>query len=423
MVATTRFLLLVASSCGALSSTASAWVLPTPPLTTVRISSSSLQRIRTNYISPIVSSPTIRQRTRSPTRRFVGVPASSSGESSASSSVLAEPALLQPPEVTSQQHDDKSSPAAALLTEEDSSNHQKLSTSQKVLNGLFLAASFGYALYAILTIDAGMTRGWSASEIALRIPLDNWGNYEEALANSPIFTKTTINVIIYLLGDWLSQTVFQGNEVLDFDIKRTLRNGFIGLCFGPLVHEYYQFSDAILPPEDGLLLTRIQKIFMDQTIYLTVKCSMYITAVGMLNGDDWPTAKATVQSKIGGVVVTAWKFWPLVHCITYGLIPARHRILWVNSVDLIWNAILASQAQKDAPPTTEEEAAAVVLEAVEDDAIESSVTKTQSGVLPPVVVLDNQWVEEQRETVAEIILTPTTTEDHLLNSNMTAETA
>lgn len=71
--------------------------------------------------------------------------------------------------------------------------------------------------------------------------------------------------------------------------------------------------------------------------------------VGMLSGDDWPTAKQNVKDKIGGIVVTAWKFWPLVHCITYGVIPARHRILWVNSVDLIWNAILASKAQKEQP--------------------------------------------------------------------------
>ena len=33
--------------------------------------------------------------------------------------------------------------------------------------------------------------------------------------------------------------------------------------------------------------------------------------------------------------------------MTYGLIPARHRILWVNSVDLVWNAILASKARDD----------------------------------------------------------------------------
>jgi hypothetical protein len=28
------------------------------------------------------------------------------------------------------------------------------------------------------------------------------------------------------------------------------------------------------------------------------------------------------------------------------LIPAQHRILWVNCVDLVWNAILATQAQR-----------------------------------------------------------------------------
>ncbi len=43
-----------------------------------------------------------------------------------------------------------------------------------------------------------------------------------------------------------------------------------------------------------------------------------------------------------GIVTTAWKFWPLVHCLTYTVVPAQHRILWVNCVDLFWNAILAS---------------------------------------------------------------------------------
>ena len=43
----------------------------------------------------------------------------------------------------------------------------------------------------------------------------------------------------------------------------------------------------------------------------------------------------------------SWKFWPIIHCITYSVIPAKHRILWVNSVDLVWNAILSSAAQRD----------------------------------------------------------------------------
>ena len=219
-------------------------------------------------------------------------------------------------------------------------------TLEKLINGVFLAACFGYAAYVILNIDHAMSRGWTQSEIAMRIPLDNWSSYEAALNEKPVMTKTVINVIIYLLGDWLSQTVFQKKNVLDFDLSRTLRNGFIGLCFGPLVHLYYEFSDTILPVEGGLV-NRASKILMDQTIYLTVKCSIYISAVGLLAGDDWPTTQQNVKDRIKPVVFAAWKFWPLVHCITYSLIPAQHRILWVNCVDLVWNAILASKARGD----------------------------------------------------------------------------
>ena len=86
--------------------------------------------------------------------------------------------------------------------------------------------------------------------------------------------------------------------------------GLLGLCFGPIVHQYYAFSDHILPVEGGLM-NRIEKILMDQTIYLTVKCSIYICAVGLLSGDNFDTCKQTVRDKIGPIVLTAWKFWPL----------------------------------------------------------------------------------------------------------------
>jgi len=211
---------------------------------------------------------------------------------------------------------------------------------ERIINACLLFAAFGFAAHTILDVDHGMTRGWTQKEIVLRLPYDNWRNYENSLVNQPIWTKTSINVIIYLLGDWLSQTVFRKKDILDFDASRTLKNGFIGMCFGPIVAEYYEFSDWILPVEVGI--NRIYKILMDQTIYLSVKCSIYIAAVGLLNGESVDQAKENVSARIKPVMFTAWKFWPFVHCITYGLIPAQHRILWVNSVDLVWNAILAA---------------------------------------------------------------------------------
>jgi len=272
-----------------------------------------------------------------------------------------------------------STTATATTTTDD-----ELGVEQKVINLLFLSISFGYAIYTVLNINNGMTRGWSASEIAIRIPVDNWGAYESYLANKPIVTKTLINVIIYLLGDWLSQTAFQKKNLLNFDISRTLKNGIIGLCFGPIVHQYYEFSDAILPAENGLF-TRLEKILMDQTIYLTIKCSVYISAVGLLAGEDLSTVSQTVQDKIGGIILTAWKFWPIIHCITYSIIPAQHRILWVNSVDLVWNAILASQAQKKVIEGVQQEI--LILSAFEEMEEEQEENEIQSTSC--IMTIDN----------------------------------
>ena len=38
----------------------------------------------------------------------------------------------------------------------------------------------------------------------------------------------------------------------------------------------------------------------------------------------------------------AWReqLWPFVHIITYGVIPSEHKVLWVDSVDILWAFIL-----------------------------------------------------------------------------------
>ena len=245
-------------------------------------------------------------------------------------------------------------PFITFLFQKDD-NGQTLAS--KLFNLALLVASFGYVLVLIFNIDRGMTRGWSPGEIGMRIPLDTWASYENSLSEKPISTKTIINIVIYLLGDWLSQTIFLKKNILDFDAGRTLKNGFVGMCFGPAVHEYYEFSDYILPV-DGVTIgitNRAFKILMDQTIYLSIKCSIYIMAIGVLNGVTVQDSTENVKNRIKPIMFTAWKFWPLVHCVTYGLIPARHRILWVNSVDLVWNAILASKARDDGDEGDENE--------------------------------------------------------------------
>lgn len=214
---------------------------------------------------------------------------------------------------------------------------------RKWVNLSILAVLGAAAVGLFVTVDSEVWRGWTWQEILLRIPYDNWNAYEGGLMTHPILTKTIINIVIYLLGDWMSQVEWgRTGNVLEFDLARTLRNGLIGAFFGPLVHWYYEFSDVILPMD--VPINRILKIVMDQSVYFVSKCSAYIALVGLLRGDSGEQVVSDVRQRLWPVVSRGWRFWPLAHIVTYGVIPPRHRVLWVNCLDLIWSSILASLA-------------------------------------------------------------------------------
>lgn len=42
-----------------------------------------------------------------------------------------------------------------------------------------------------------------------------------------------------------------------------------------------------------------------------------------------------------------WKLWPFAHLITYGVIPVEQRLLWVDTIELIWVTILSTYVYLD----------------------------------------------------------------------------
>jgi hypothetical protein len=114
---------------------------------------------------------------------------------------------------------------------------------------------------------------------------------------------------------------------------------------GPLVHEYYQFSDRILQWRVVVCFIRFQKILMDQTIYLTVKRAVYISAVGLLQGDDWKLSRTMSRTVSIVWYIYGVEIRPLVHCITLWFIPARRK--FSGSTRLISMFILSTLARQE----------------------------------------------------------------------------
>lgn len=218
-------------------------------------------------------------------------------------------------------------------------------------NGVVLAVVVFLLVANFLTVDSDQWRGWTWTEVGLRLVPDSWQAYEEALLINPIAVKSAITAVTYLLGDWLAQVLAMNNESgnplawLDLDRLRLLRGFVIGSFLGVLAHYYYNANEAFLSD-----FPVWAKIAIDQTLYLGVYNTFYYVGLGLLSGKDIPEACGDYVPKAIPLITAGWKLWPAVGVITYAIIPLQHRLLWVDFIEILYSAILStiSNGKEDA---------------------------------------------------------------------------
>lgn len=214
----------------------------------------------------------------------------------------------------------------------------------RLINGLMAGGLITALLMSFLTVDSEIWRGWTLTEVALRLLPDSWKAYEDALEVDPVAVKAAITAATYFIGDWLAQSIELKSLYpnapgawLEADITRLWRGCFIGAPLGILAHYYYGFSDSVLAEWPF-----IAKIVLDQTAYLFVYNSCYFLGTGVMSGKSPISAFQDYRTKAWKLMTAGWKLWPLVGLITYTIIPLRHRLLWVDAIEIVYSAILSS---------------------------------------------------------------------------------
>lgn len=219
-----------------------------------------------------------------------------------------------------------------------------------MVNTSIMAAVCAALIFKFVSVDFGMMHGWTFSEMAYRIPLDNWNDYTEILEAAPVATKAVTSASVYTLGDILSQRA-QGKTNGELDRSRILRNLIAGLiAHGPLSHVWYNLSEGLF--DDVLSWTEwwsfIPKVILDQTTWGPIWNNTYILLMGLMQGNSPKSLVGEMKRTTVPLIVSGLKLWPLAHCITYGLIPVENRLLWVDMVEIIWVTILSTQATSEA---------------------------------------------------------------------------
>jgi Mpv17 / PMP22 family len=72
--------------------------------------------------------------------------------------------------------------------------------------------------------------------------------------------------------------------------------------------------------------------------------SCYIILIGLMKFDSPGVISQDVKRTTIPLILSGLKLWPLAHCVTYGLVPVENRLLWVDTVEILWVTILATQA-------------------------------------------------------------------------------
>ena len=106
----------------------------------------------------------------------------------------------------------------------------------------------------VASVDTQIMRGWSAEEVAFRIPVDNWYSYSAVLERSPLYTKAVTSATVYTIGDFIAQRT-EGISMGSLDRPRLLRSLLAGLIgHGPMSHgEFFHYNLILLFISDAWL--------------------------------------------------------------------------------------------------------------------------------------------------------------------------
>lgn len=215
-----------------------------------------------------------------------------------------------------------------------------------IINTVILALIGLAILNQFATVDADVMRGWSAKEMAVRIPIDNWNGYSAVLERSPIITKAATSATVYTIGDFIAQRT-DGKSIGELDRGRILRSLLAGLIgHGPMSHVWYTVSDNVF--ENFLHLQgwsgTFIKVGIDQSFWGPIWNNTYILLLGLMKFDKLENIFSEMKRTTVPLILSGLKLWPLAHLVTYGLIPVENRLLWVDLIEILWVTILSTSA-------------------------------------------------------------------------------
>ncbi|KAL2075497.1 hypothetical protein VTL71DRAFT_440 [Oculimacula yallundae] len=175
--------------------------------------------------------------------------------------------------------------------------------------------------------------------------------------SGPIITATTQAVVLGSLSSVLAQafTAYGSKNTFNIDLVDVFRFATLGAITTPPnfiwqdflekkfpskkepVQEESKKSDATEKQEGRLSKTNtFAKLLLDQTLGCWINTLIFLLLFGFLSGKGSQEIENEVKTGFWSMVLSSYRFWPLVTLTNLILVPPSQRILVGNLAGLVW---------------------------------------------------------------------------------------
>ena len=149
-------------------------------------------------------------------------------------------------------------------------------------------------------------------------------------------TNTTISISLSGAGDIIQQRYekFCDKKKM-WDPERTRNQCISGAVIGPTCHFWYLWLDRCLPGR--AVRTVLYKVVLDQIIMSPVCVAQFLAVTSWLEGKDKRGTITEFRTKGVTLLLADWVIWPPAQLINFFIIPPRFRVLYDNTVSLMFD--------------------------------------------------------------------------------------
>jgi protein Mpv17 len=123
-------------------------------------------------------------------------------------------------------------------------------------------------------------------------------------------------------------------------VRRLVTLSAFGLLYhGPSGHYFYNWLDKQIEGTEAKHVA--MKVAFDQLVWCPIFMTVFFTYLGLVNGDSVATIVAKVKSDLLSACQGSWKVWPIVHAVNFKFISTKHRLVFINAVQIAFNMFLS----------------------------------------------------------------------------------